>query len=428
LCDSQLHVSELALYDIDRSRAQLMAALGQEIAKETGLRITTPVTPEEAVDGASFIISSLRVGGIEARARDEQIANQHGLAGQETTGPGGLAMALRTIPVALEHARLIERYAPKAWLINFTNPAGLITQALMNHSDTRVIGICDTPSELFHRIGWALGGPVECEYSGLNHLGWVQAVSMDGIDVTERLLADDAALSGIYPAKLFEPCFLRTLCLLPTEYLFFYYSASRAYRNQAAIGATRGGEIASLNATLYVEMAQKVAQKEAKQALTVYKKYLNRRHSSYLRLEANAESAFDQADHDWDPFQGETGYHRIALEVLTALAGRPLNVVVNVRNQNTLADLEADDVVEVRCLIDAAGAHPLPATLPKQVGGLTLAMKEYERLAIRAAVEKSADLARLSLCVNPLIGDWDRATALISALIGSDPAHLGYLA
>ena len=423
LCQSKLRPGELALYDIDHTRAQPMAKLSAEIAKDSPIRITTPQTPEEAIDGASFVISSIRVGGMEARARDERIAKELGFAGQETTGPGGLAMALRTIPVALEYARLIERYAPDAWLINFTNPAGLITQALINHSHVKVIGICDTPSELFHRIGWAVGGRVECAYSGLNHLGWVQSVLFNGREVIGELLQDNAQLSRLYPADLFDPVFLRALGLLPTEYLFFYYSASRAYHNQVAASVTRGQEIVQLNA----ELSRELASNEPKEALTKYKMYLNRRNASYMRLDANAESAFSQDDHDWDPFEGETGYHRIALDVLTALAGQPKNVVVNVRNGDTLSALGADDVVEVSCLIDEHGPHPSPASLPAQVQGLTLAVKEYERLAIRAALEKSVDLARLSLCVNPIVGDWERATALLQTLIKSDPVRLAYM-
>ena len=169
---SVLNIRELALYDVHRPAAELMASLGREIvmSNRADFEITTPPTPEAAIEGARFVLSSIRVGGIEARARDERLIIEQGLVGQETTGPGGLAMALRTVPVALAHAHLIERLAPEAWLINFTNPAGLITQALMTHSTVRVIGICDTPSELFHRIAWSLGLPfedLEFVYSGL---------------------------------------------------------------------------------------------------------------------------------------------------------------------------------------------------------------------------------------------------------------------
>src|SRR5439155_22457772 len=138
-------------YDIEPRRGTMMGKLGEEIAADTGIRITAPSRLEEAIEGAAFVLSSVRVGGMAARVQDERIAMENGFAGQETTGPGGFAMALRTIPVALTHAQVVARYAPDAWLINYTNPAGLITQALMNHSTARVIGICEPTSELFHR-------------------------------------------------------------------------------------------------------------------------------------------------------------------------------------------------------------------------------------------------------------------------------------
>ncbi|MBV8820291.1 MAG: 6-phospho-beta-glucosidase, partial [Acidobacteriaceae bacterium] len=160
---AQLQLRELVLFDVNRESAELMAAIGCEIARANSAKFAIHVASkvEDAIEGSRFVLSSIRVGGMEARARDERVVIEQGLAGQETTGPGGLAMALRTLPVALEHARIMERLAPKAWLINFTNPAGLITQALNTHTNVKVIGICDTPSELFHRTAWALGLPYE---------------------------------------------------------------------------------------------------------------------------------------------------------------------------------------------------------------------------------------------------------------------------
>ena len=198
-----LKSSEIVLFDASQERAEIMAALGQEISNKLGveIRLSTTTSLESAVEGSSFVLSSVRIGGMSARARDERTAIENGLAGQETTGPGGVAMALRTVPVALAHARVVERLAPKAWFINFTNPAGLITHALNQHTNLRVVGICDTPAELFHRIAQALGvAPAEtqCEYAGLNHLGWVRRVSVGGKDVTGRT----AGKSGIVAAAV----------------------------------------------------------------------------------------------------------------------------------------------------------------------------------------------------------------------------------
>jgi len=250
-----LDAEELMLYDVDQHRAEMIARLGREVVRrESGsLKISVAKSPEEAVDGASFVLNSVRVGGIGTRAHDERAAMQCGYPGQETTGPGGVAMGQRTIPVAIEQAKLVERLAPSAWIINFTNPAGLITQAIAHHSGAKVIGICDTPTELLHRIQTALQAPakdVVCEYVGLNHLGWVRRVTLRGEDVTSGILQDDAILSQLYSAPLFDHELIRAIGLIPTEYLFFYYSRRRALENQRKQGATRGEQIAAMNESL----------------------------------------------------------------------------------------------------------------------------------------------------------------------------------
>src|SRR5437762_2634008 len=156
LAHSGLSLSRLVLYDLKHQRAPLMAALGQVIAAGTRLEVSAADDFAHAVRDCSFVISSIRVGEMSARARDERLAVECGFAGQETTGPAGFAMALRTVPVAIEHARLVERLAPQGWIVNFTNPAGLIAQAISMHTGARVVGICDTPAELFFRIALAL--------------------------------------------------------------------------------------------------------------------------------------------------------------------------------------------------------------------------------------------------------------------------------
>lgn len=432
---SALGLRELALYDIDPSRAELMAVLGRESMRKQGsdLIITTPARLEEAVEGSTFVFSSIRVGGIAARARDERVAIECGVVGQETIGPGGMAMALRTIPTSLAYARVIERLAPEAWLINLTNPAGLITQALCRETKVRVVGICDTPSELLHRIAMAMGEPpanVQCDYFGLNHLGWVRRVWSKGQDETARLLNDPDALRRLYDAGLFEPEMIRRLGLIPTEYLYFFYSRLRVFANQIAAGASRGEEIERLNTELFEKIQRETSAGRLDQALETYRDYLRQRSGSYMRLEAHAESALNGRCHeDDDPFEAATGYHRIALEVMTALLSEsPARVVVNVVNRGTINELADDDVVEVPCLIDQEGPQPLNVgSLPEAVGGLVLAVKAYERLVITAAVEKSLELARLAMLAHPLIGDWELAGRVTTALAKSDPEHLGYL-
>ena len=422
LAESGVDITELALYDTCMNRASIMASLGQAL---TGLPVKPYANLEDAVANASCVLSSIRVGGIAARARDERIAIEHGYAGQETTGPGGAAMALRTVPVILEQARIVERVAPDAWYVSFTNPAGLVSQAVSTHAKLRAIGICDTPSELFHQIAAALGGPVECEYAGLNHLGWVRRVIKDGVDVTKQLLSSDVLLRKLYPVDLFEPELIRTLELIPTEYLYFYYAQRRALRNQVRAGSTRGAEIERLNNDLFGALAGA----SPAEGLEIYRQYLMRRNASYFKLEAESGTAFTTYGEQPDPFTAATGYHRIAVEVLRGLyANAPSEVVVNVPNHGTIDDLADEDVVEVACNITSAGATPSKRVgrLPDSVRGLVLSVKAYERTLIRAAVEKSRPLAQRALLEYPIVGEWEPAGEVLDALLAADP-DLAYL-
>ncbi len=422
LVHSDLRVTELALFDTERSRADLMLAMGRAIAGGHPLKLQAPATLEAAIEGSAFVISSIRVGGLERRAADERISLAHGFAGQETTGPAGFAMAFRTVPVSLEHARLVQRLAPDAWIINFTNPAGLITQAISSHVTSRVIGICDTPAELFFRISLLLGEPredVECDYVGLNHLGWVTEVRARGREVTGEVLAGD--LDRLYPAPMFAPDMIRTMRLIPTEYVFFYYCQRMALENQLKVGATRGEEILNMNSRVLQELQSAFMTGQPREALRIYVRYLNRRNGSYLKLEGSGQSAFEEGDHDWDAFQGETGYHRIALDVLRALTGTaPARIVLNVVNAGAASDLHAEDVVEVPCQVTSSGAVPPPTIrVPDAVKGLVVAVKEYERATIRAALTPAQEMSTLALFLNPIVGDWELARELVSAFRGS---------
>jgi 6-phospho-beta-glucosidase len=429
-----LGIGEVTLFDVDIERTETIARIGREIvrgiAQKTGAGFEIHVNPnlEQAVARADFVLSSIRVGGMKARARDERLAIEHGLAGQETTGPAGAAMALRTLPVALAQARTVERVAPDAWFINFSNPAGLITQALTQHTSLRVIGICDTPGELFHRIAEAIGKPSSemfFDYAGLNHLGWVRRVLWRGEDLTERLLGNPDLLRGLYPADLFDPELIRTLQLIPTEYLFFYYSQRKAWRNQLQAGASRGEELERMN----VELFGQLASEGDSEALETYRHYLQRRNASYMKLEGQAGSVFHGEPEQTDPFEAATGYHKIALDLMSGLVSdTPREIVLNVRNEGAIEDLADDDIVEAPCHVDRNGARGrMTGRLPESVRGLVQAVKAYEKTAIRAALGQSRSLARLAMLENPIIGQWDWAGEILDALVASDPAGLGGL-
>ncbi len=214
--------------------------------------------------------------------------------------------------------------------------------------------------------------------------------------------------------------------LIPTEYLFFYYSQRKAHQNQLRAGASRGEELERLNWGLFNTLAGQ----DGANGLATYREYLLRRNSSYMKLEAQAESAFEIEQDEYDPFETATGYHVIALDVLSGLVStKPKEVVLNVLNHGAIDGLRDDDVVEVPCDIDSRGPRPRrTGPLPESVRGLVLAVKAYERTAIRAALERSGAMAQLAMLEYPIIGQWELAGDLRRALAGSDPAHLGYLA
>jgi len=420
----QLGAEELALYDLDQERCRVMAELGDAIVAEEGgsLRVRVAGSVADAIEGASFVLNSIRAGGNRARAHDERVAIEHGYPGQETTGPGGVAMALRTVPIAVEQARMVERLSPNAWLINFTNPAGLITQAIQHHSSAKVVGICDTPSEMMHRIRVVLNANEEeccCEYLGLNHLGWVRRIWLHGEDVTERLFAVDDFLSKVYSVQLFDYELIRALKLLPTEYLFFYYSRRRALENQRRQGSTRGAEIEQLNELLLGNLAELLRQGNPRGAVAAYKNYLNVRSGSYMKLEGYADSALTETDGgEDDPFHAASGYHRIAIDVMKALCGdEPKRIVVNTRNRGSIEDVDASDVVEVPCMIGSDSIVPEPCgRLPEAVRGLVQAVKAYEREAIEAALTGTNTAMRKAMLLYPAIGEWEPSKGLLEQL------------
>ncbi|CAN5551091.1 6-phospho-beta-glucosidase [soil metagenome] len=418
-------IEELVLFDPDAERVRIMTELGRAVVAQEGgtLRVRMATSIEDAVEGASFVMNSIRVGGIQARAHDEKVSIAQGYPGQETTGPGGVAMGLRTVRAAIEQARVVARLAPEAWLINFTNPAGLITQAIRHNSDAKVVGICDTPTEMLHRIHTALGASsdeVRCEYVGLNHLGWIRKIVLRGEDITARLLKDDHFLAQLYSVPLFEHDLIRALGLIPTEYLFFYYSRRRALENQRKQGSTRGTEVEQLNIKLIAELQCKLASSDGPGAIRTYVDYLNTRSGSYMKLEGNGGSALgSEQPTEEDPFRAASGYHRIALDVMNALTGvKPGRIVVNTTNAGAIDEVEAGDIVEVSSMITENSIVPEPCgTLPEAVRGLVLAVKAYERVAIQAAIEDSEILARKAMLLYPAIGEWEPSKALLESLI-----------
>jgi 6-phospho-beta-glucosidase len=413
--DANIHLDELALWDTDPLRLQTMKRVAEAVGKRSGLRaqLKTYSAPEAALEGADYVISSIRVGGIDARVKDETIALAHGLVGQETVGAGGFACAMRNLAAMLDYAHLIERVAPRATVINFTNPVGIISQGLLNHSAVNVIGVCDTPLETFEAIAKALDRSpfaLHFDYLGLNHLGWVRSIRDEqGTELLPKVLASAEIIQKCYRHRLFPAEFIQKLGLLPTEYLYFYYFSQAAYQNTKQSGQSRGQAIEAMNARL----AHTLAQAPDAQLIDIYENYLRERNASYFSIEATAGERRRENQELYSEF---SGYEKIALLVLQALhADTPSLIPLTVRNGAALADLAPDDAVELPCQVSSHGvAVPPVGYAPEAVRSLLLQVKEYERLTVRASLEHSRELALAALEKNPLVGGSEVARQVLN--------------
>lgn len=411
LLASKLPVREVSLYDVDSGRLGHMSRLCSAFAGEVPIRVAA--SSAECVRNADYVFFSIRVGGMAARARDEVACLARGLPGQETVGPGGFAMALRTIPEAVRYATEIAQLAPRAWVVNFTNPVGMVTQALLSETRARIIGICDTPTELFEEVALALGLPSpECrfDYFGLNHLGWLREVYYQGRPRLGQAFEDPSLLARLYRAPLFEPAFLQRLGLLPTEYLYYYYRPKDAVANLKAAGKTRGQTLEEKNAKLLADLA---GARNLDEGTHLYDRYLDSRNRSYMQLESGQTRPLPPT-----AASAVTGYDRIALAVVQSIHfDKGDTLPLDVRNGSTLPMLEPTDSVEVPCVVNASGALPLPVDpVPTSVLPLVQAVKEYERLTVRAALTRSKELALEALSKNPLVESREQAQHLLKEL------------
>jgi 6-phospho-beta-glucosidase len=391
-------IDEVVLHDVDQARLDVVVAVLAQQARGVpdAPRVRTSTVLEQALEGADFVFSAVRVGGLKGRSFDEHVALDLGVLGQETTGPGGVAYGWRTVPFALEVARTVRRVAPAAQVINFTNPAGMITEAMSAELGPRVVGICDSPVALARRAALALGlDPTRtfADYAGLNHLGWLRALVHDGVDVLPALLADPVALAGIEEARLLGPAWVAALGALPNEYLYYYYfnrDAVAAIRS----GPTRGDLLLASQQQFYAEVAAEPAR-----ALEHWRRTRRERDASYLAEVRDADDERSEAD------LAGGGYEGVALAYMAAvMRGETTTMILDVRNGSTLPGLPADAVVEVPCLVDATGARPLATSpLTGHQLGLVQQVKEVEQRTIVAARDQDPGALVTALALHPLV-------------------------
>lgn len=403
------HVDEITLYDLDIGRLHGIEAVLHQIGGLQGSRPVVRATTdlEVALDGADVVFSAIRTGGLAGRVADERVALDLGVLGQETTGPGGLAYGMRTVPVCLRIAEAVSRRCPRAWFVNFTNPAGLITEAMQAVLGERVIGICDSPMGLYRRAARALGEPADTasvDYAGLNHLGWLQGLTIGGRDRLGELIANPAALAGTEEGQLFGVQWIQTIGVIPNEYLYYYYFTRDAIAAISGGAATRGEYLLMQQEDFYRRVAE-----EPGLALPIWDQVRLERNATYMQ-ESRAKGE------ERDPEDIDTGgYEGVAAALITALfGGPPATLILNVANRSTLPGLAADAVVEVPCRVDPTGPSPLPVSpLRGEMLGLVQQVKAVERLAIQAAVTGSVSMAVRAMACHPLVDSVTTARLLI---------------
>ncbi|GAA3174995.1 MULTISPECIES: 6-phospho-beta-glucosidase [Streptomyces] len=422
LDDPTRAVDELTLYDTDPRR---LAVIGDVLARQAQghpapVRVRRAGSLDEAVTGADFVFSAIRVGGTAGRVRDERIPLAEGVLGQETVGAGGVLYGLRTIPVALRIAERVAELAPRAWVINFTNPAGMVTEAMAEVLGERVIGICDSPVGLVRRAARAAGvdgaafaaGRVAYDYTGLNHLGWLRSLTLDGRELLPGLLTDPAALGSFEEGRLFGAEWLAALGALPNEYLHYYYFRRETLASVRAAAVTRGEFLDGQQGGFFARAAE-AGGPEAAYAL--WESTRREREETYMAESREASGGWQR---DACDLEGG-GYDRVALALMRALSGGAggsgSRLILNVRNGATVPEMAPDAIVETVCEVGADGAVPLPcAPLRADQLGLMLQLKAVERATVEAAVRKDREAALRAMALHPLVDSPAVAARILS--------------
>ena len=373
-----LGLEEICLMDINEERLGILGALGNRMIAKAGAELTLSTTQEaqSAVEGASFVVTQFRAGGMQARVRDEKLGLRHNIVGQETTGVGGFAKSLRTIPILLDVAKKMEKSAPDGWLINFTNPAGIITEAALKHSKQKVIGLCNIPIGYIMDAAKGMGcspDSVSLDYVGINHLSWVRGCKVDGEDrfdeflkIGEKEFLDEKDAVGDAMAA-----WTRFHGILPNYYLQYYFCTKLVLEKLKAKDKTRGEEVIAVEEELFKKYADPKLQEKP------------------TELEQ----------------RGGAFYSTAAVNLIESLVTDKQDVqIVNVRNNGVVPELPSEVSVEVPCRITKDGPVSLQQRpLEPEIRGILQVVKAYEELTVEAAVHGDRRKAILALATHPLV-------------------------
>lgn len=431
-----LGVRQVVFQDQDPEKLRIYGGLSQKIAHliDPGIDFILTDDTVAAVSEADIVITTIRVGGDAGRALDERIALKYDLLGQETTGAGGFSMALRSVPAIAAICEVIRLHAkPGVLVFNFTNPSGIVTQALRDQGYDFVYGICDAPSGFIRQLQRVLNitpDRFEVECFGLNHLSWFRNIKVDGRDVTAELL-DNPLLYSDTEMKLFNRHVIELMDgALPNEYLYFYLFREQAVAAIRQSGMTRGETILEMNGGMLKQLSALDMDRDFEEAFAIYMAGFGKRENSYMAIESGLERAI--------PFQtitaremidkpDEGGYAGVALSFIKAWQGLgDTEMVLSVPNCGAIPGLMDEDVVEISCHIGKNQVTPIQISqVPEQLMNLIRTVKTYERYAVKAIRTKSKDDAVTALMFHPLVNSYSLAVRLVDDYVEAFREYVG---
>lgn len=398
--NKQLKVDSFYMMDIDKEKTEIVTGLGKRMLEANGLNARVIITDkmEEAIEGADYVLGQIRVGKLDARIRDEKIPLKYDLLGQETTGAGGFMKALRTIPVMMDIAKTIERLSPNAWFINFSNPSGIIAEALLNNSDIKMLGLCNAPINMIRRAKEMLPENTkkfDYDFVGLNHLFWLTGLYADDTEILQNLFLGgykNNSLKNI-PEVVYDEELLKAIKGLPVSYLNYYYFKEKMVKKCQEAEMTRGEECKLIEAEL----------------LDLYKDPSLKEKPAVLDK------------------RGGALYSEAAVSVVDAIENDKNEVhVVDVKNNGALSFMDKDDVIEAKCIINKNGATPLKLNdfNNQHIIGLMQAVKAFEKLTVKAGIEGDYNAALGALLTHPLIGDYYKAKNVLDEMLEANREFL----
>ncbi|WP_295297159.1 hypothetical protein [uncultured Brachyspira sp.] len=423
---NKIGVTSVVFMDNNNKKLQIYGNLSKEIFEKLNDKVKFSITsdPIEALKDADYIITTIRVGEEEGRVKDERVALKNGVLGQETTGPGGFSFSIRSIPVILDYCKMIEKYSSKdAILFNFTNPSGLVTQAIQKSGfSKKFFGICDAPSELIREICHIIGEKeenVKIDCFGLNHLSWFRNIQVNGKDITKSII-ENPKIYKETEMRYFDVDLVHLSDdMLLNEYLYFYYYREKAVQAIVDSGKTRGEQILEINNKMYNALKDIDIHNDLDKAFEIYFSYLIERESSYMARESGVEKSNKREVIPLSEFlklPDSGGYAGVAIDILEAASNNHnKRVVVSVKNNGALEFLDYNDVVEISCTIDENGnAVPIKMNnIPKMQENLIKDVKLYENLTVEAIFEKSIQKAIKALTVHPLVNSYSIAKSIV---------------